>query len=91
MPPVATTVKPVLDQLAAPRARISGLSLSLTETNSVPPSGSTVPCAELRLDEGGGEIAVDSHDFAGGLHLRREHRIGPGEAANGNTASLTAM
>jgi hypothetical protein len=52
----------------------------LTDTNTVPASRQDHPAAELRLGEGDVEIAIDSHDFAGALHFRSEHRIGPGEA-----------
>jgi hypothetical protein len=37
----------------------------------------------LGLGKGGGEIARDAHDLAGGAHLRTEHRVGAVEAVEG--------
>src|SRR3546814_15507883 len=50
--------------------------------------GQDGPRAQLRLGEGGGEIAVDAHDFAGALHFRREDRIDAGEAGEGEDGFL---
>ena len=56
------------------------LSESFTEMNTVPLHGQHLAGAELALDEGHGEVAVDAHHLAGRAHLRPEDRIDAGEA-----------
>ena len=90
MPPVATTVKPSSTS-SRTAGRMTGLSLSLTETNSVPPSGRTVPAPSCDLTKAVGKsrsIPMTSPvDFISGVSTGSD----PGKRANGNTASLTAM
>src|SRR3546814_10799618 len=44
--------------------------------------------AELRLRKGEVEIAVDPHDFARRFHFGRQHRVGAGEAREGENRFL---
>src|SRR3546814_4358348 len=44
--------------------------------------------AELRLRKGEVEIAVDPHDFARRFHFGRQHRVGAGEAREGEDRFL---
>src|SRR5262249_32228413 len=68
----------VARSLAASTMR--GLSLSLTETNTVPSAGQPRAAADLALGEGGGKRVVEPHDLAGRAHLRPQHRVDAGEA-----------
>ena len=62
-------------------ATIRSLSLSLTDTKTVPEVGNGWPDAELALAEGDREIAVDAHDLARRAHLGTEDGIDAGEAS----------
>ena len=56
------------------------LSLSLTDTKTVPVDGNYLPGAELAFAKRHREIAVDAHDLARRAHLRSEDRIDAEEA-----------
>ena len=65
-----------------------GLSLSRTETKTVPAVGTQVAGAELALGEGDGEVAVEAHHLAGRAHLRAEQHVDAGEAGEGEDRFL---
>ena len=62
---------------------IFGLSLSRTETKTVPGGRHQAAGAELALGEGDGVVAVEAHRLAGRAHLRAEQRVDAGEAGEG--------
>ena len=89
MPPVAITSKPRSWKRAASWVA-AGLSVSVTVMKTEPSVGSEHPGRRLRLAEGGREVGGDAHHLAGALHLRAEHRVGAGEAGEGQHRLLDA-
>ena len=92
MPPVAMMREAELDQLLAPPATILSLSLSLTETKTVPRIGQLDPAAKLRLGESDVEIRIDIPMTSPVLFISGPSTGSvPGKRAKGKTDSLTAI
>ena len=88
VPAVATIVEAGGLELARWHSRISGLSSSRTETNTVPSRGTLLPAPICDLGEGHGVVGVEADDFAGRLHLGAEHGVDAGEAVEGEHGFL---
>ena len=66
----------------------ASFSASVTEMKTVPSRGSRSPAASEALAKASGKARAHAHDLAGGLHLRTQGGVDPGEAREGQDGFL---